>query len=346
MSRIPITYLRSSSYGAWDFCQQKYLIDYILSYRSPANKKADKGTIVHKALELLAKFKLALQEKKIAFTDEELKVNFTTASYDIHQYVELAYNHFSRRTADIYDWLDSDRDDCHQWTVNALSFNDGMFNPLYREIVSPELYFDFEIMKPWAEYDYLLPNGKRLLGHLALKGTTDLIVRVPDNAEMLEMIDWKTGKRKDILTGKEKGYEELQKDPQLRIYHYAVCKLFPKIKQFVVTIFFINDGGPFTLYFDKTDLARTEKMLEERFDKIKNTVRPQLIYPNWKCKYLCWFSKHDVNNNEVDDYNKSCCKEIRDNTVKLGLDKVLLKYGDLDKLSNYGGGGGRYDVGS
>lgn len=66
-----ITYLRSSSYNTWDFCQFKYYLDYVLAFRSPANQKAEKGTIVHKGLELLAKAKFAKQNGKDSFYDEE-----------------------------------------------------------------------------------------------------------------------------------------------------------------------------------------------------------------------------------------------------------------------------------
>ena len=34
-------------------CEQQYFFDYVLGYKQPSNKKADKGTIVHKALEIL-----------------------------------------------------------------------------------------------------------------------------------------------------------------------------------------------------------------------------------------------------------------------------------------------------
>ena len=45
-------------------CEQQYFLEYVLGYRSPSNKKADKGTIVHKVLEILAGIKLSQQNKE------------------------------------------------------------------------------------------------------------------------------------------------------------------------------------------------------------------------------------------------------------------------------------------
>ena len=53
-------------------CEQQYLFDYVLGYRSPSNKKADKGTIVHKALEILAFVKYTVQNGDSTFEDDIL----------------------------------------------------------------------------------------------------------------------------------------------------------------------------------------------------------------------------------------------------------------------------------
>ena len=143
-----------------------------------------------------------------------------------------------------------------------------MFDPRNRNILCPEQHFDFEIKKPWAQYSYDTPEGK-LEGYLALKGTIDLITLVNDNT--IEVIDWKTGKRLDWATGQEKTLEKLQNDPQLRIYYYAISHLYPHIKNVIFSIYFINDGGPFSICFDKSDLAKTEDMLRQKFDIVKKT---------------------------------------------------------------------------
>ena len=56
-------------------------------------------------------------------------------------------------------------------------------------------------------------------------------------------------------------------------------------KQIVPSIYFINDGGPFTMAYDDSDIEATKEMLKKRFEKIKEVVRPQLLtgYNRWKC---------------------------------------------------------------
>ena len=39
-----VTYIRSSSYGNYDFCQMQYFMTYVLGYRSESGKKAQQGT--------------------------------------------------------------------------------------------------------------------------------------------------------------------------------------------------------------------------------------------------------------------------------------------------------------
>lgn len=341
------TYFRSSSFNTHDYCPHKFFLDYVLGYQSPANKKAEKGTITHKALELLAHYKKCQQEGKTSFFDEELKLEFILTEMTPEKCINLAYAHFSAKTAHLYSWDNTDLRDCNKWLQKALTFNGGMFSPLLRQVIVPEQYFDFEIVKPWSKYSFTLPDGEKLEGYLGLKGTVDLIVKVPGYPNMIELIDWKTGAyRKDINTGKVKEYSDFQKDPQLRIYHYALHYLYPNVEQIMITIFYINAGGPFSLCFTKDDLKATEKMLQKKFEVIKNTVRPKLIYPHFlKCKKLCWFYKHDVDNQPVDDYKKSCCKVVKDELVQLGMDKVLVKRAQRS-FTEYGGGGGRYTKGS
>jgi len=331
------TYIRSSSYNTFDFCENKYFIDYNLGFRSPANKKAEKGTIVHKGLELLARIKLAQQKCEASIYDEELGY-FELEELTPEICIQLAYHNISKKSEALYDWNKYDYKDCHEWFFNALKYNEGMFHPFNQNIIQPEQYFDFTIEKPWAWYNYKLPNGSKLEGYLALKGTLDLIVKL--DKDTYELIDYKTGKRIDWNTGEEKTYEKLCKDPQLHIYHYAAARLFPDIKHFIVTIFFIQDGGAFSLNFNENNLNYTEKILEKRFNKIRNNHKPKTIYPDWKCTKLCHFGKHDINDNKVDDFKASACQTIKKEILTLGMDRVISNRGRDKSFAAYGSGGG------
>ena len=74
---------------------------------------------------------------------------------------------------------------------------------------------------------------------------------------VIEVIDWKTGRRLNWATGEEKTYEKLLEDPQLLLYNYAISKLFPEYEQAIMTIYYIRDGGPFSMCFDKPDRERS-----------------------------------------------------------------------------------------
>lgn len=112
------------------------------------------------------------------------------------------------------------------------------------------------------------------------------------------MIDWKTGRRLDWATGEEKTLSKLYKDPQLKIYHYALSKLYPQYDHFIASINFINDGGAFSVCFDKPDLADTEELIRKKFEEINRCKKPKLS-KSWKCNKLCHFGKNTFENTDV-----------------------------------------------
>ena len=335
-----ITYLRSSSYNTWKFCQHKYMIDYTLGWRSPANQKAEKGTIVHKALEMLARAKLAKQNLHSKFKDDELgEFHIDDIHPDIA--IQLAYHHISEKTKHLYQWNDKDFNEVRCWFYEAINYKKGLLHPYNQNIISPEIYFDITIKEPWAFYHYKMSNGQELKGYLSIKGTLDLVIKLDDNT--YELIDYKTGKRVDWNTGEEKNYDKLLVDTQLRLYHYALCYLFPDIEHFIISIFYINDGGLFSMNYERSELKQTENMIKKTFIDIRNNYIPKTIYPNWKCTKLCYFGRHDLEGNPIskDDYKtKSICQNIKKDLLTLGMDRVMLKHSKSD-VSEYGAGGGR-----
>lgn len=328
-----ITYLRSSSYGTHSMCPQQYFFEYVLGMRSPSNKKADKGTICHKVLEILAFIKLNEQDHIKEFDDDVVGI-VNIENYDLNNLIEKVYNYYTSRFTH-HEWATKDYKDCHAWIHKALLYNDGMFDPRNRHIVQPEQHFDMEIKKPWSAYKYDTEDGI-LEGHLAIKGTIDLITKVNDKT--LEVIDWKTGKRLDWATGEEKTHEKLQNDAQLRIYHYAIQKMYPEIEHVIISINFINDGGVFSVCFDKSDLYKTEIMLKNKFEAIKNTQKPQLN-KSWKCSKLCFFGKTTFENTTIQpliEYRNGqftpigkCmtkCEQVKHDTETKNIESVIDEY--------------------
>lgn len=265
-------------------CPMQYFIEYNLGHRSPSNKKADKGTICHKVYEILAFIKLNKQNNNRFFEDDIIgSVDIT--DYNLDHIIEKVYKYYTSAFRH-HTWDDKDYRECYKWVYKALEANDGMFDPRNRHIVCPEQHFDIEIKKDWAKYNYSHPE--KMQGNLAIKGTIDLITQVNENT--LEVIDWKTGRRLDWATGQEKTLAKLHTDPQLMIYYYAIQSLYPDMEHIIVSINFINDGGVFSVCFDKTDLYKVEMMLRHKFEAIKNTTIPKRN-KSWKCTKLCHFGK-------------------------------------------------------
>lgn len=294
---IPIVYFRSSSFNAHRFCPMQYYLEYNLGWRGPSGKKADKGTICHKVLEITALTKKASQEGKKFIKDENLG-KIATDNYDpeyLEEIIQKTYDMYTSH-ASHHKWTPRDLKDCSKWIWKALNENDGMFDPRNRNVVDAEPHFDFEIDREWSKYNYELEDGTKLTGTLALKGTMDLVADVGDG--VYEIIDWKTGRRLDWATGQEKTQSKLFKDAQLRIYHYAAKQLYPHVDSFLVTVYFINDGGPFTVHFQDKDLIKTEEMIQKKFEFIKKTEKPRLVR-SWKCSKLCHQGKTTFEDTDI-----------------------------------------------
>ena len=270
-NKMIITYIRSSSFNRWDWCPHLYFGEYVLGWTTEAGLKALKGTCVHRCLEILANIKLAQQNNIKIITDDIIgkincsKFNIDKIINDISVYYKTNSNH---------SWTNKDIVDCKSWTYKLLELNNGKFNPLNQNIVSPEKHFDIVLDNDWAKYEYVI-NDQYITGHLSLKGTIDLITKINDNC--IEVIDYKTGfYKKDWATGEEKTYNKLQNDFQLRLYHLATNILYPQINNILVTIIYINVDGASTLCYDLTTIEETKQVIKERFEEIKRCKKPQL----------------------------------------------------------------------
>lgn len=328
-----ITYFRSSSYNAHSMCEQQYYLEYVLGWRGPSGQKADKGTIVHKVLEILAVIKKAIQDD-ITIIKDEIVGDVDVNNYNLDSIVDTVYKYYSSASTH-HKWTPKDLSDCRAWTYKAIEFNNGMFDPRNRNILCPEQHFDFTINRKWAEYSFDTPEGK-ISGNLALKGTIDLITLA--NEKTIEVIDWKTGRRLDWATGQEKTQEKLENDPQLRIYHYAISHLYPHIEHIIFSIYFINDGGPFSICFDKSDLPVTENMIKTKFETIKSVKRPKLN-KSWMCTKLCHFGKTTFANTNIEPITEyrdgqicnngstmTKCEQVKHDIELYGIDMATALY--------------------
>ena len=310
-------------------CPQQYFLSYVLGMPDPGGKKAEKGTVVHKVMECLAQGKKSEQDGLATFEDDVLGTQEVSRLYEesfVNELSRLSFDYYTQKS--IHDFSNKDYRDCEKWAWKAIEYSNGAYDPRKRDVVAAEPHFDITINEPWAEYDFVMPDGNRIHGNLAIKGTIDLITDAGKG--VYEATDWKTGMRKDWATGEIKSFWKLCADPQLRIYHYALRHMYPEARQIVPTIYFINDGGPFTMAYDDSSLEATEKMLKKRFEEIKQTTRPQLLtgYNRWKCNSFCHFGKtaHSsgkINPKTGDPY--TICQYIADKTKKCGISTVVVE---------------------
>ena len=321
-----VTYIRSSSYNNYSFCQMQYFLTYVLGYQPDSGKKAELGTIVHKTLEVLSAVKKFWQDnpkrKYLQVEDDALgEVKVHTSKFMGESFIE----EMSNRSFDYYtkpsknSFTSGDKKKCLSLAWDALNYNNGQFDPRTRNVIASEPHFDLLIEEDWAKYEYELPNGETVSGNLAIKGTIDLVTETENG--IIEVVDWKTGRRLDWVTGEEKTYEKLMVDPQLLLYNYAISKTFPEYDQSIMSIFYIKDGGPFSMCFDKKDEDKFLGMLKETFQSIKDNNSPKPLSKDrnhWKCTKLCHYFK-----NNWPGTDQNMCIYVEKHLNKCGMEKTV-----------------------
>lgn len=315
-----IQFMRSSLYNQWDYCQHSTALQYLFGFESKSGIKASYGTITHKALQVLADIKLAKQNGLKEIKDAELGT-FPVDYDDIPELVYKSFLYYSNVDTHL-SFAKKDYNLCLKYTKTALEYKGGLVDPRNKTIVNTEQFFDFEIQKDWSQ-------------GLRMKGTVDLITKLTD--DIYEVIDYKTGRRLDWATGEEKTEEKLKHDPQLLIYYYALKHLYPD-KNFIFSLFFINDGGLFSVYFDDNSYHEAEEMIKRRYLEIDSTSEPKLLsndQSHWKCQRLCHFSKE-----KYKDTDMSICEFMKHSVRAIGLEKSIARYGNHNNIGNYGSGGG------
>lgn len=330
-----ICYHRSSSLGTLEMCEMKYFFQYVLGMKDKTNKKAVLGTVIHRAMQVLADKKIAQGKKEKSLKNDDIK-NLTFAQCDDIDYVtKVCFDYYKKHEEDV-GLSDDDYKTCVNWVKKALSYNDGALDPRNQNVDATELFFDIEIKQPWAKYSYDI-NGKKFEGYLSIKGTIDLIIK--EGEGYYQVLDYKSGKRLNWATGKEKTYEDLCSDKQLLLYFYALKNLYPDY-DFYTSIFYINDGGVFDIVFSEDDYYKAENMLKEKFEYIKSVQVPRQLssdQQNWKCTKLCKFSENFPGS------QKTTCQYFHDLIKSDGMNSVIANHADLNKFGKYGAGGGKLD---
>lgn len=359
---MQISYTRSSSYANFQFCEMQYYLTYNLGLYRPSSMKADMGSAVHKVLEWLAIAKKYIQdnpdctevklndkmsfERKDFLTETYLDnkqidiINKARASKSIYKSgdVSVKYGH-KRKGVEVVEWLIDESSkyfapkspepwprasfrDVNNWTWITLDYKGGIYDPRLRTIKCPEKHFDLKIEHDWAKYDYTNDLGIKYQGNFGIKGTVDLITEL--DSDTLEVVDWKTGQRLDWATGEVKTYDKLCNDTQLMMYYYALTKVFPEYENILISIFFVRDGGPFTMCFERHHIPIVEERLRKHFDEVRACHLPEMCsfdQSSFKCTRLCNYYKEKLPGTDV-----NTCRHIH-NEIKLhGMDAATAMY--------------------
>ena len=326
-----VTYVRSSSYNNYEYCEMQYFMTYVLGYQSKSGKKADMGTMVHKVMEVLAGLKKYEQDKpKVKFlkVDDDAIGKFKCKKEELHteelvnKLIDLSIDAYEAKSS--HSFNNKDRGEISTTAWCFLQHSDGQFDPRLRDIHFPEPHFDIPIEEDWAKFEYER-DGKMVQGQLAIKGTIDLVTKISDDT--IEVIDWKTGRRMDWATGEVKDYKKLENDPQLLLYYYAISKLYPEFPNRIMSIFFYKDKdgepdpSPFSLCFSPEDEGRFLEMLKNRVQEIRQNIAPKPLDPNrnhWKCARLCHFCK-----TKWGDTDDNMCIYIEKHIKQYGMDETV-----------------------
>ena len=328
-----ICYHRSSSLGTFEFCQMKYFFQYVLGFKDRTNKKALMGTIVHRALQVLGDKKLAQTKGEDKLVNDDIQDLTFEECDDIDEIVKICFDYYTDHEKEV-GLTKKELRTCINWTHKALAYKNGELDPRNQNIFATEQFFDIEIKKDWAKYDYEV-NGEKISGYLSIKGTIDVVIQ--EDEKYFQVLDYKTGRRLNWATGEEKTYEDLAKDKQLLLYYYALKNLYPDYS-FYVSIYYINDGGIFDLVFDEQDYLKAEEILKQKFEEIRDCKIPKQLsreQSHWKCQKLCRFSE------TFEDTGKSTCQYFHDMVQSIGIKKVTEEHADISKITKYGDGGGR-----
>lgn len=283
----------------------------MLNLPSPSGKKALLGTIVHHVLELLAKSN---------------KVGNVGKSCDTDYLLEICWSRYLKEDNN-FELSDADRRFCKR-TIDKVT--DSSYNPLNLKVIDIEKQFRLPVLYEGFDYTfYDALQGEISTGNGELRGTMDLIIEI--DKDTIEIIDWKTGRRNCWTTGKLKDYDYLlNNDIQLRMYDLASSILYPQYKHRLLTMHFVNQGGPFTVNFDDDERNKTIEMLSSHFNSILNNHQPSRIKEenpksSWKCNKVCSFGKEKASNGNC------WCDNIFYYLIHNGIDKTILK---VDELRN------------
>lgn len=307
-----LKFLRASSINSYKGCEFAFFMEQVLELPSKGGKKAMLGTIVHHVLELMAK------GKKLGHSEGFI--------FDHIKLLDICWNRYCKENQEMA-LKGADKKFCLKSIEKVL---DSHYDPRKLNVLHTEKQFRIPLeSKDFSFEFYDILKGTVEKGCYEIRGTIDLITQV--DKDTIEVIDWKTGSRKCWNTGEEKEFDYLQsKDIQLRMYDLACYFLFPEYKNRMLTINFINDGGPFTVTFDDESRKETLNIIKNMFKTISWNQLPSRLKEtkaseSWKCKSVCHFGK------TMTSAGCSICDTVHSYVLGNGIDQTIVEMDRVKK---------------
>lgn len=248
---------------------------------SRAGKAALQGSIVHRVVEIMAK----LRKRNKTDIDPMLLLDkawdkLTTKSPEIA--IRRTTTRIDKETGGFKEAADFKKCRVALETISA----DTHYNPYNLKILDVEQWF--ALAMPGEEWQCLDKDGQ--LHQFTVRGFIDLVHEIDE--ETIEIVDWKTGIRKNLYTQEPIDEVVLTREVQSRLYHLVAYFLYPKYKNILITFYYTSSGGPVTIALSQDDVAMTIASLHRFFTTISKDT---LIRRNrwWTCK-MCSFSKNDI----------------------------------------------------
>ena len=264
---MKIDRLSASAIKTYSFCEFKYYLTYVAGLEDLSGKAAALGTIIHNVLATVARKPGRWDWEKIlqAYWDHSV---YNNPRLDIRRINRLG--------------VSADYKKC----IKALEIvKASACNPENLKVIDVENKFRITLNKNKWKTQF----GKQL----KLSGIIDLVHEIDEDT--IELIDWKSGQRKDFASGKEINNVSILSDIQPRLYHLAASYLYPKYSNINMIFYYILQGGPLVVSLGKDDIKETLNTIHRDFRVMENNVRPSRIFPSWRCK-MCGFSKNGVCN--------------------------------------------------
>jgi len=291
----------ASAIGLYNHCPFSYFMQYILGMESQAGKAALQGTIVHQTLELMIKLcKRGKTNVDPMWLLHRAWDEHTAETPEVS--IRKVTTRIDKDTGEFKEAADFKK--CRV-ALEAI-LNDQYYNPYKIKPIDSERWFALEM--PGEEWRCLSEEGN--VHQFAVRGYIDLVHEIDEDT--IEIVDWKTGARKNFHTQESIDEMVLIQEVQPRLYHLAAYFLYPKYKNILITFYYTNDGGPVTIALSHDDLTATIASLH----KFMTTVRHDTLMRRnrwWTCK-MCSFER-----------NGMCCRVWSD-LHTLGSEYVEKRY--------------------